>query len=197
MSMSVERDPVVLIVDDEPAVVEMYRLYLEDDYGVRTAADGEKALKKLDNAVDVVLLDRRMPGLSGDEVLEKIRARVVDCRVVMVTAVNPDLDILDMEFDEYLVKPVTREQLRDAVDRMLARDALKQQILRMFALASKLATLEQKLDVDQLERSEEYQQLLEEFSTLRDEVELPDADTYYSDATLDKFQALVEGRPKQ
>lgn len=195
--MSVERDSVVLIVDDEPAVVEMYRLYLTEEYDVRTATDGEEALKKLDNVVDVVLLDRRMPGLSGDEVLERIRARAVDCRVVMVTAVNPDLDILDMEFDEYLVKPVTREQLQDAVERMLARDALKRRIMRMFALASKLATLEQKLDVEQLERSEEYQQLLKEFSTLRDDVELPDRDTYYSDATLAKFQALVEEAPNQ
>lgn len=193
--MTVERDPVVLIVDDEQEVVEMYRLYLEEDYDVRVATGGEEGLKKLDPAVDVVLLDRRMPEMPGDEVLEKIRSRRIDCRVVMVTAINPDLDILSMEFDEYLVKPVSKDELRDAVDRMLARDALKQRILEMFSLASKLATLERKLDVEQLERSEEYQRLLEEFMQLRDDVDLPNDDAYYSDATLEKFQALVERRP--
>lgn len=193
--MSLEREPVVLIVDDEPEVVEMYRLYLPDEYDVRSATGGEEALDKLDPVIDVVLLDRRMPDTSGDEVLEHIRARGLDCRVVMVTAVTPDLKILDMEFDEYLVKPVTKEELCGAVDRMLARDALKQQILDMFALASKLATLERKLEVEQLDQSERYQELLEDFETLRDEVELPHADAYYSDATLEKFQAMVEDRP--
>jgi DNA-binding response OmpR family regulator len=193
--MSIEREPVVLIVDDEREVVEMYRLYLSEEYDVRLATGGEEALDKLDPLVDVVLLDRRMPDLSGDEVLERIRAQGLDCRVVMVTAVDPDLDILDMDFDEYLVKPVPKAQLQSVVEQMLARDALKEQILEMFAIASKLATLEQKLDVEQLDQSERYQQLLAEFETLRDEVDLPHDDAYYSEATIEKFQAMVEDRP--
>jgi DNA-binding response OmpR family regulator len=189
--MSVNPEPVVLIVDDEPELVEVYRHFLDEEYEVRSATSGEGGLEELDTAVDVVLLDRRMPDMSGDEVLEEIRMRGVDCRVVMVTAISPDVDILDLEFDEYLTKPVDKAEIQDAVERMLARDALKQRVLETFALASKLATLENKLDIEQLERSEEYARLLDRFTELRNEFDLPNSDAYYSDSTLEKFQAII------
>jgi DNA-binding response OmpR family regulator len=110
---------VVLIVDDEPAVADSYAAHVRDSYDVRTAYGGEQALSKLDEAVDVVLLDRRMPDLVGDEVLETVRERGLECRVAMVTAVDADFDIVDMEFDDYVVKPVTGEELLDTVDRLL------------------------------------------------------------------------------
>lgn len=191
--MSSESDDIVLIIDDEPDLAEVYSRHLEGEYDVRVALGGEEGLEKLDDAVDVVLLDRKMPDMSGDEVLEEIRARGVGCRVVMVTAVDPDMDVLDMAFDEYLVKPVTDEQLREAVERMLARHTLEERIQEMVALASRLATLEAKLDIDQLERSEAYQQLLDEFYDLRDEIELPESEAdYYSVATFRNLQALLD-----
>lgn len=190
--MSVDSESVVLIVDDDQELVKMYRHYLDEEYEVRVATSGEEALERYDPEVDVVLLDRRMPGMSGDEVLKRIRERGVDCRVVMVTAVNPDVDILDMEFDDYLTKPIKRAEIQDVVERMVARDALKRRVLESFALASKLATLEQKLDIEQLENSAEYKRLLDRFTELRNEFELHNSDAYYSDATLEKFEALMD-----
>ncbi len=191
--MAENKNAEVLIVDDEIDLVKSYQAFLEGQYSVHTATDGTEALEKLDETTDVMLLDRRMPGLTGDEVLEEVRASEVDCRVVMVTAVDPDTDLLGMDFDEYLVKPVTGDDLREAVNRMLARDRMEQQIQEMFALASKLATLELKLDIEQQERSEEHQKLLEEFYQLRDEVEFSDLDDeYYSAATIEKLQSLLE-----
>jgi len=61
----------------------------------------------IDETVDVVLLDRMMPGMSGQEVLAAIRERGLDCRVAMVTAVDADFDVIEMGFDEYLGKPRT------------------------------------------------------------------------------------------
>jgi DNA-binding response OmpR family regulator len=125
-------------------------------------------------------------------VLAEVDSRHADCRVVMVTAVEPDLDIVEMPFDEYLVKPVTSEQLRNVVERMLARKTLDEQVQRMFVLASKLATLESKLTYTQLESSDEYEALRTEFVELRDEVEVPDAgDDPYLEAALEKFEALL------
>lgn len=191
--MSVMGGTTVLIVEDEQDLRETYRAALESEYEVRTASDGEAALETVDDAVDIVFLDRRMPGLSGDEVLHEVRDRGVDCRVVMVTAVDPDTDLLQMDFDEYLVKPVETDRLRGAVERMLARDAMEDQVREMFAVASKLATLESKLEISQQQRSERHQQLLEEFYALRDEVDLPSPeDDYYSESTLEKLQALLE-----
>jgi CheY-like chemotaxis protein len=64
----------VLIVDDESEVADVYALRLREEYETRTAYGGEEALDTIDSDMDVVLLDRRMPDLSGDEVLERIRS---------------------------------------------------------------------------------------------------------------------------
>lgn len=182
---------VVLVIEDESEMIEMYRLYLEE-YDVRGAVGGKEGLEAIDDDVDVVLLDRRMPEMPGSEVLEEIRERGFDCRVVMVTAVDPDLDLLDMDFDEYLVKPVSRDDIQNAVERMLARTAFENRIQEMFSLASKLATLEMKLDIQQLEQSEQYQQLVEEFAAHREAAKQFDETQYYSDATLDKIRSILE-----
>jgi len=182
----------VLIVDDEPEVVKMYREGLIDSYDVRTAQSGEAALDILDERIDVVLLDRRMPGLSGDEVLKRIRARDIECRVVMVTAIDPDLDIITMDFDEYLVKPVREAQLREVIERLLKRDRLDTQIQQMIEVGSKLATLEAKLSCDQLTESDRYAELHEQFQHLKEVAELDDFDEDpYLEAAIENIEALI------
>jgi CheY-like chemotaxis protein len=111
-------EPSVLMVDDEKRVADAYALRLEDVADVTVAYGGEEALEAVDDGrpPDVVLLDRHMPGLSGDEVLDRLRERELRTRVIMVTAIDPDLGVLDMPFDDYLSKPVEREDLYAAVD---------------------------------------------------------------------------------
>jgi len=184
----------VLVVDDQTELADGYASTLESAYEVETAYSGEEALEKLDSSVDVVLLDRRMPGLSGDEVLERIRAEEFGCRVVMVTAVDPDVDIVEMDFDEYLVKPVSNDQIVEVVERMLARNSHDEQLREIFAVAARLATLESKLDIHQLEESSEYHNLRSRFGELRGAVDLSDSDDMYLDATNEKIQALLEER---
>jgi len=60
----------------------------------------------MDDEVDAVLLDRRMPDVHGDEVLARLREEGCDCPVIMTTAVDPGMDILEMDFEDYLCKPV-------------------------------------------------------------------------------------------
>jgi DNA-binding response OmpR family regulator len=140
-----DEEPVVLVVDDEQPVLEFYASCLEDDYRVRTAADGESALVELDPVVDVVLLDRRMPGLSGDDVLEHITDWHADCRVAMVTAVDPDASVVELPFDDYLTKPVSRDELLDTVERLLLLTEYERLLGEYTAVANKCATL-QRLD---------------------------------------------------
>ena len=149
----------VLVVDDEEAYVDAYATWLGERYRVRTATSGEVALDNLDFEVDVVLLDRRMPGLSGDEVLKQIRDHGYDCRVAMITAVEPDFDIIGMGFDEYLVKPVSREDLFDIVETLLTRAELDARVQECFSLVSKKTALESVMDRDQLEAADEYRRL--------------------------------------
>jgi DNA-binding response OmpR family regulator len=128
---------------------------------VRTASDGESALEALDDDVDVTLLDRRMPGLAGGEVLEAIRRRGIDCRVAMVTAVEPDFDIIDMEFDDYLVKPVSKQEVRGVIETLLTRRTFDERLRECFAIVSKKAALEASMDRDELESAAEYRELEE------------------------------------
>jgi CheY-like chemotaxis protein len=110
--------PRVLMVDDEKTVADAYALRLQDVAEVTVVYGGRAALDAVtDGRVpDVVLLDRHMPEMSGDEVLERIRERELKTRVIMVTAIDPDLGVLDMPFDDYLSKPVDRADLLAAVD---------------------------------------------------------------------------------
>jgi len=165
-----DRDPVVLIVEDEPDVAETYRLWLKDDYEVRVAQDGDEGLEKLDDGVDVVLLDRMMPGLSGDEVLERIREEELGCRVAMVTAVEPDFDILEMGFDAYLSKPTGSDQLRETVANLLERSEYDGLLQEYYSLVEKQVTLEATKSRVELSDSEEYDQLKAEIESLRDDL---------------------------
>ncbi|PSQ08012.1 DNA-binding protein [Halobacteriales archaeon QS_6_71_20] len=166
-----EESPVVLVVEDEPDLADLYAAWLGTEYDVRTAYGGHEALDRLSDDVDVILLDRRMPGLSGDEVLDEVRDRGVDARVAMVTAVEPDFDIVAMGFDEYLVKPVTRESLLDTVEGLYGRSGYDSRMQELFAVASKKAVLESEKGRAALEESEEYRKLERRTEELRAELD--------------------------
>jgi len=169
--MTASDKSVVLIIEDEPDVVETYKLWLVGEYEVRTAEGGDEGLERLDDGVDVVLLDRMMPGLSGDEVLEQIRECDLDCRVAMVTAVEPDFDILEMGFDAYLSKPVESTELHDTVTRLLDRSAYDDLLQEYYALVEKRATLESIKSDAELAGNDRYQGLVGRIESLRTELD--------------------------
>ena len=159
---------VVLIVDDEPAVADSYAAHVQEHYTAKTAYGGEEALEKLDEDVDVILLDRRMPDLVGDDVLEAVRERGLDCRVAMVTAVDADFDIVDMEFDDYVVKPVTGEELLETIERLLRCAEYERKLREYYRVTRTYAALTSTKRQSELENSEEFQRLDEEREQLRD-----------------------------
>jgi DNA-binding response OmpR family regulator len=163
--------PVVLVVEDDRELLELNARRLQGQYEVRTAADGETALEKMSDAVDVVVLDRRMPGLSGDELLDAIRSRGYECRVTMLTGVDPDYDIIDMGFDDYLIKPVTREELLSTVESLLARTAYDDAIQEYFSLAAKRASLEVTKSETELQESNEFDELTNRVEAVRTEAD--------------------------
>lgn len=156
----------VLVVDDEAGLADLYAIWLRDTYTVETAYDGKEALDALDEHVDVVLLDRQMPGISGDDVLETVREHELECRVAMVTAVEPELDIVDLGFDDYLRKPVDRETLRETVNRLILRSAYDDAVREYFATARKHALLSD-ADDPGVTDSGEFEHLEERLEELR------------------------------
>jgi DNA-binding response OmpR family regulator len=160
----------VLIVDDERNVADVYALRL-DGYDTRVAYSGAGALEQYDETVDVVLLDRRMPDLSGREVLEQIRAQDGECRVIMLTAVDPGLDIIEMPFDEYLCKPIDKADLVDAIERQRAIQQYDEQVSEYLELTAKLATLESELSPQRLDEHDEVARLRERADRLKSEMD--------------------------
>ena len=159
--------PTVLVVEDERALIELYVRWLGDEYDVRTAEGGEEALERFDESVDIVLLDRLMPGMSGDEVLETVRERDANCKVAMVTAVEPDFDVIRMGFDDYLTKPVEQETLMETISRLLSRTEYADLEQELYALVSKRAALETSKPAEELEESEEFADLEERIAEIR------------------------------
>lgn len=162
----------LLVVDDEQEVCDAYALRLEmAGYDVETAYGGEKALGVIDDGVDVMLLDRRMP-MSGDEVLEEVRDRGHDVRVIMVTAVvNPDFDIIEMPFDDYLCKPVDKEDLLGAVEQQIDATTYDERVDEYFRISSKIGVLEAEKSAKELDESEEYQRLTARAEELQEKLQ--------------------------
>ena len=164
-------EPTVLIVEDEPDLANLYAAWLREACEVETAYNGSQALEAIDESVDIVLLDRRMPGLSGDEVLSTIRDRDLDTRVAMVTAVEPDFDIIEMGFDDYLVKPVSKDELMGIVESVQSRSTYETDIQEYYALVSKKTLLESEKSERELADNAEYQDLAARVDELRGRVD--------------------------
>ncbi len=115
----------ILVVDDEPNIVELLRLYLEQEgFGVLAAGDGERALELLErHRPDLVILDLMLPRLDGFEVTRRIR-RVSDVPILMLTARNEDVDSivgLELGADDYVTKPFNPRALVARVKAVLRR----------------------------------------------------------------------------
>ena len=115
----------ILVVDDEPAMVGMVGALLGDDgHQIVTAYDGETALKRhAEEHPDLVILDRRLPRMSGDEVCRAIRAGS-DTPILMLTCEKGSEErarLLDLGADDYLEKPFSKKELSARVRALLRR----------------------------------------------------------------------------
>lgn len=161
--------PTILVVDDERELADLYAMWVGEDYEVMTAYDGRTALEQLSESIDVVLLDRHMPDITGDRVLEEIRAAGYDCWVIMVTAVDPGLDIVELDLDDYVTKPVTRAQLTRIIENLRVQSRYGDGDRReLESLSNKMETLEDEHSVEELTETEGYQRLESELKDLSD-----------------------------
>ncbi|MFC6952121.1 response regulator [Halorubellus litoreus] len=164
-------DACVLVVDDEVRLADMFSRVVGRRHETRTAYSGEEALEVVDDDVDVVLLDRRMPDKTGDEVLREVKAARVNCRVVMVTAVDPEMDVLKLPFDDYLCKPVETDVLLDVVDQQLEAQAYDDRLTEYMSVVAKLGVLEATAAERDLVDRDAYGELKTREAALREDLE--------------------------
>lgn len=120
--------PLILVADDEPSIRLGFRVALEAaGYGVSEVEDGGAAMESLRrNPADLVLLDLRMPGLDGMEVLRRLREEAIDVPVVVVSAyrsIPGAAHALELGAVDVLAKPVEPVRLRSTVREVLVRHA--------------------------------------------------------------------------
>ena len=116
----------ILVVDDEENVRKLFeRILNTTGYNVDTAADGEEALYKVSlGEIDVVLLDVNMPGISGIEVLKRLKTGLTDYCVIMVTAnvdINTAIETLKMGAHDYITKPFNQDDVTRKVQQAIEK----------------------------------------------------------------------------
>ncbi|HUN24300.1 MAG TPA: response regulator transcription factor [Anaerolineales bacterium] len=112
----------VLLVDDDAIIRRMLQKVIQDSgYEVFSASNTDQAVETLAiTAMDVVICDIRMPGLSGLDLLKYIREQEKDCEVILITSyasVETAIQALRRGAFDYLTKPVTKEKLLDSLTR--------------------------------------------------------------------------------
>lgn len=116
----------ILVVDDEPNIVQLVSMYLaRENYQVIAEGDGQRALDTITaQKPDLVVLDVMLPSLDGFEVCRRLRAEGNNVPIIMVTARDDDIDkIIGLELgaDDYLTKPFNPRELVARVRAVLRR----------------------------------------------------------------------------
>ena len=115
----------ILVVEDEEAIRGFIKVNLKrNNFDVIEAASGEEALEKLDDSVDIVLLDVMLPGINGYEVCAKARETFPQLGVIILTAKGQEenkIEGLEAGADDYIVKPFSPKELLARINALLRR----------------------------------------------------------------------------
>ncbi len=121
----------ILIIEDDPEIIRILELHLEDlSYKISKAVDGAQGLKMaLANDYDLVILDLTLPTLDGVEICKKLRAEK-NTPIIMLTAKSEEIDrVLGLEIgaDDYITKPFSIRELLARIKAVLRRTAQNEQ----------------------------------------------------------------------
>jgi two-component system response regulator RegX3 len=121
--------PRVLVVDDDPGIVDVVRFALASEgFEIDAVTDGQSALERAaTGAYDVVVLDVMLPDLPGTEICRRLRADGSAVPILMLTARDAEVDRvvgLELGADDYMTKPFSRAELASRVRAMLRRREL-------------------------------------------------------------------------
>ena len=115
--------PTALIVEDDPQLNNIFSLSLKNTFEITTCMDGSEALRQLENMVPaIVILDLNLPGASGTEILNYIRAnsQFEKTRVILATADERAANELEHKADLILLKPISPIQLGTLASRFVS-----------------------------------------------------------------------------
>lgn len=119
----------ILVVDDDPSICEVFRLYLEKDgYSVSIANDGETALKMFtEMPQDIMLIDIMLPKMDGNQLCREIR-QISNVPIIMISAKEETFDkvlALELGADDYIIKPFDAKEVIARIKAVLRRTKSK------------------------------------------------------------------------
>lgn len=139
----------ILIVDDEPDIVDLVSYNLKKDgFRVTTAADGEEALHKIrKDKFDLLVLDLMLPGIQGVELCRSIRSdpKTANMPIIMLTAKGEEVDrVLGLESgaDDYMTKPFSSRELIARIKAVLRRTGEKRTTEKTLSIGKLFINLE-------------------------------------------------------
>jgi len=159
----------ILIVEDNPELADLFAMWLSTTYHVETANKPEEALRKLDNSVDIILLDSQISNCSTPQVIQEIRDDRSNIRVAVITATEPEFGdyIVETEFDDYIVKPVSCKDLIEVTSDLVTREQYTELIDNLHHLSKKKALLEERNSQAELDNSEEYRRTVNRLKSIQ------------------------------
>ena len=160
----------VLVVDDEFGPRESLRTILKPDYRVIVAQEGEEAIRCIEQGqVDVVLLDLRMPGLSGIRVLDKIKSIDPFIEVILITgyaSYDTVLEALRLHAFDYIPKPFNVPHVRDRVKHAAVQRRAQLWLQQCAKALNEGQSQLERLGQKETERSAELMVTIKELTTL-------------------------------
>lgn len=167
----------VVIIEDEESLAELFSKRLDDEYNATIATHAGNGIAEIDAETDYVLLDRKLPGMSGDRVLEYIVDQPYDINVIIISAIDPDQNVIHQPYDEYITKTVDEGEIQDAIDRVEVKNRFVELLSQYVKKAetwevvrSELNTAESDADVDLGMIESELDEIAEEFATISSEL---------------------------
>ncbi|MFQ6618101.1 MAG: sigma-54-dependent transcriptional regulator [Fidelibacterota bacterium] len=126
----------ILIVDDESIVrVSLTALLSEEGFNVDSAGSGEEALKKVSTGGwDLLMVDIKMPGMDGIELLKKIKGLQPEIPIIIITAyasIGTAVNAMKSGAEDYLVKPFNTDELKFVIQKTINHQKVKIENIRL------------------------------------------------------------------
>lgn len=122
----------ILVADDEPLIRKsLYEILRADGYYASMAADGEDALNKIEEkGFDIVITDLKMPGISGMELLKKIKSKKLHTEVILITGygnIEDAVEAMKIGAFDYVTKPIVDSEIKIIINKIIERNNLLQE----------------------------------------------------------------------
>ena len=155
--------PQVLLAAGDRRITEMYRQWLSDYYAVSRAHDGETLHATLTDSIDLVLLDDRIPGIDTRTFVGRHWPEV---RTILLVDDRPRFDVLDVQCDDILRKPIVRDTVLEAVDKQLSFDDESAEHRELSSLEARRSVFESVYSSERLEADKRYHEVCERIEEL-------------------------------